>query len=243
MASISSTALRLAAIEALAPHALLTEPAPVWPTLAQGRVIDSGSTPIDRTDPTAGAAIISVYSDEAKGHPRGEAYGLDPQDLVIDLIFDIEIVTIEDGMLVVGQTDADAAAKLDLMAAQIRRVLTRGATAEAFRRLAKAFGPIDARGTRHPEMQAPLARLTLRIPVHVDDDDWDDVTEGLPSPASLIRPLLPVGSYGATLLAALADLHVAPDDPTPLEIIHFGFGDPVPETVETAPVHGTIVTS
>ncbi len=245
MASISTTALRLAAIESLAPSDFYGDPAAIWPTLVEGRVYDSGAVPFDRSidegGPGPGRVQVAVYADEARGAPRGESFGLAPQDLTIDLVFDVEIPVIESGEWGVGETDAAGAALLEVATAQIRRVLAVGATGTVFRRLAKAFGPIEARWSRHPELGVRLARLTMRLPVDIDDDDWSDVIDGLPAPSHRLRPLLPAASYGRAILDRVAATWTAPPDPSPLAQIRFGLGlGAPPATLAGAAIAGAV---
>lgn len=244
MSSISTTALRLAVIEALAPTPLIEAGAASgWPTMAGPMVLDTGSVTHDRTT-AHGAVVISVYSDEVRGAPRGDALGYDPQDLTIDLVFDVEmpIVDGDTGAVGIAACDADAAMRLDLCAAQIRRALV--VSPLLVPGLVKGYGRIESRWARDADLGVRLARLTLRVSAGIDDDDWSDVTDGLPWPASAVRAVLPPTSYGAGLLDRVAAVWSPPASPVPLEEIRFGF-DPdavdAPASTDTAAVQGGIV--
>lgn len=239
MASLSTTALRLAVIEALAPTALFTAVDPAWPTLLGPRVLDCGSIPWERSTPTPGEILGSIYVDEVVGEPRGPAQSYDPQTLTVHLIVDLEIPIVDgSGAMGIGTADGDATAKLELAVAQIRRLLVTSPLLVP--RLVRAYGRTETRWTRDPELGARLARLTLRLAIEIDDDDWDDVTDGLPSPASTVAAALPVGSYGAALLAAIAATWATPDDPAPLTEIRFAFGRTAPATFEEGEVRGAV---
>lgn len=244
MASISTTALRLAAIEALAPTDLILAGATTgWPTVLGPRIFDSGATTHDRVPSNPGDLIAAVYTDEMRGDPRGEEYGYAPQDLIVDLVFDLEIPILgEDGSLLVALADADASAKLELAAAQIRRVLARSPLLVP--RLVKSFGRIEARWTRDPDLGVRLARLTLRIPCAIDDDDWEEATDGLPSPASLVAAAMPAASYGAGILAQIAAAWTDPAELPRLAEIRLGLAvgaeAEAPSDVEAAAVRAAV---
>lgn len=239
MPSLSTTALRLAVIEALAPTAMFSAATPLWPTLLGPRVLDSGSIPWERTTIVPGEILGSVYVDEVTGEPRGPAQSTDPQDLTVHLVIDLEIPIVDgSGEMSLAFADGDAAAKLELAAAQIRRLLVTSPLLVPY--LVRAFGRSEARWTRDGDLGVRLARMTLRLAVEIDDDDWDAVTDGLPSPASMVAAALPPGSYGAALLAAIAATWVVPDDPTPLTEIRFAFGPETPATFEDGEVQGAV---
>jgi hypothetical protein len=121
--ALNRTALRLAVIEALAPHALHAIDSG-WPTLAGGRVIDTAlDRAFDGWDGTR-KCFVAVYIDGASRKAR------DDQDMARDSIDEctlgIEIALPlsakdEDGNLLAyaPQTDAEAEAMLDLIEAQI----------------------------------------------------------------------------------------------------------------------------
>jgi hypothetical protein len=246
--TIAATVLRLAVIEALAPHAELASDDPQWPTLAGAQIADSGLYITDRTSVDRAEVAISVSIDEIRGLERAESYGLARQDLDVVLICDAEIGVIDGSEAdAVGASPAEAAAKLEATIAQIRYALTLGATGVIFRRLAKAMPSFHARASREPGSAVPLMRLTLSATVTIDDDDWTDVVDGLPAPAHGVRDLFAADGYAAAVLAALAALWRAPADPTPLEIIHLGFAGfgagAAPATLAAADVHAAADTT
>lgn len=241
MASLSTTALRLAVVEALAPTPLFDASTPNWPTLLGPRVLDSGSVPWGRTVIDPGFVLGSVYVDETRADPPSDEHGYDPEYIEVGLVIDLEI-PIVDGAdeMGIGAADADAVAKLELAATQIRRVLATSPLLVP--RFVRGYRRFETRWDRDPELGVRLSRLMLRITVVIEDDDWDDVEGGLPAPASHVFAALPPGSYGGAVLAAIASTWEAPSDPTPLETVVFGFGPTMPDTLADAPVRGVVGT-
>ena len=123
--ALNRTALRLAVIEALAPHQLHAEGGN-WPTLAEGRVIDTALDRIfDGWDGTR-RCYVAIYIDGGERRARGgdqDDLAGDSQDfctLGIELAMPV-VTTDQDGnpLAYAPQSDADAEAMLDLLEAQI----------------------------------------------------------------------------------------------------------------------------
>ncbi len=239
MPSLSTTALRLAVIEALAPTAMFAADDPAWPTLLGPRVLDCGSIPWDRSTPVPGEILGAVYVDEVVGEPRGAAQSYDPQFLTVHLIVDLEIPIVDgSGAMTPAAGDADATAKLEVAAAQIRRLLVTSPLLVPS--LVRGYGRAETRWTRDPDLGVRLARLTLRLAIEIDDDDWGDMADGLPQPAASVAAALPSDSYGAAILSAVAATLTTPDDPSPLTRIRFAFGPDAPAIFEEGEVQGAV---
>lgn len=121
--ALNRTAMRLAVIEALAPHAL-RQTGTGWPTLAEDRVIDTAlDRAFDGWDGTQ-KCFIAVYVDGASRSARdNEDMARDARnECTLGLEIALPIVGKDEGgneLAYAPATDADAEALLDLIEAQI----------------------------------------------------------------------------------------------------------------------------
>ena len=124
--TLARTALRLAAVEALAAD-------PVIAALCDKRVFDSRLTDFDRKEPVP---VLIVATDDDQGEAYSQNGGL-PFDLTVDLSIEIAMkaVAVDDQDEVVGigtpATDRELEAALDLLEERAVAVLTAGDSAQA----------------------------------------------------------------------------------------------------------------
>ena len=132
--SLHRLALRLAAIEALCPYALMaTGP---WPTIAQHRVFDSRQEPIEALDPNEARPILIVYTESDESNPFGNAK-YPPDEHVVKLTVEcliasrgtMEIANADGTTSILGTltspiSDGTQEAVLDMLEALVRRALS-----------------------------------------------------------------------------------------------------------------------
>ena len=208
--SLARLALRLAAVEALCPHA--TGATGPWPTIAGPNVYDS------RLDPIAGAEtpeqlesavdgldnkpIVILYTEEDDLHPYTQKYDADEQvaTLVVELMIAakgyIEIDPGPDangnpqppqrlGSIEAPVTDREHEAMLDMLEAQVRFALkkeNRAPAAEAFRYVVMETRQVHSDPQRAHDRTVRLASRTVKYHLKLRKEVWPD-----PSAAGLAR--------------------------------------------------------
>lgn len=219
-----STALRLAAIECLAPTAALAG-GPAFPTLAGPNVLDSKRPEIGNLDLSRKfTPVISVYSGEAVSTLRGAAAASHDREATAILEFVAELAE------AVRPTEGDAYAEaivtgdpearivLDALVSQIRRTLEYGPGGAFFRKM-RLGSP--TRVVCEPQYVAELdlrvCRTFLTMEFVARDDAYVDAA-GLPEPAATLLAALPEDSYAKARLAALAAAFTAITRPALTEI-------------------------
>lgn len=229
--SLSRLALRLAAIEALCPAALLTVPGNRFPTLAGPRVYDSRIDAIESlSDQDRGQPIVIVYTESTKSSPyQGGVHR--PNEHFVDLVIEAPIaiggtMTVQDadgidvdvGTIETPVTDRQHEAMLDIHEGLIRRVFDRSAAVESaklFFRVVMEVREIDSEPLRDADKTTRLAQRTLRFVCKVKGDEWPPPSlspsalvglDRLPSPLSIVAAALPAGSAALELCTAAAAL-------------------------------------
>lgn len=217
--SLSRTALRLAVIEALAPHSQAVAPAPAWPTFAGAQVFDSQIAPValGRIDTALPVIVVSV--DAAKTGPRGTAQDVTPAgdgDEVATLACEIMVpVKIRDGeseaVSLVGPTDAMAKALLELIEDQIQQRLADARMNGPLQHVLVTISEIESQPYSDPDTDVLLSATRLELTCHIRQRErWP--TPGaaglarLPHPLREVAQALPPESYGGKVAAGLADL-------------------------------------
>ncbi len=253
---LASLALRLAAIEALRPTAALRADGP-WPTLAKRHVFDSRIDPIEDLSVGEARPIIVIYTDDDDSHEVGQRRGGPPYLLCVNLTFECSIVVkvqhdADPQSFTVGEpeTDAELAAALDLLGAQIYFTLNYHPTGEIFRRAcgSRIIG-LGSVVHRTSEEGRRLAHRTVTWKVLVNGDDAYcaaplSALQGfdlLPEPLRRVACMLPDGSYGRQVVDGLIAEPTFPQMPiaTPLQTVYLGGeahvpGTPVPTTPNAA---------
>lgn len=210
---LAAAALRLAAIEALAPTAALVA-GTGYPTLAGRAVFDSQAPSVnDLDDAKAWTPTLAVYSRSARAQRRGDAAALDDTEATATLEIVAELSVLakdEDGIYVdaAAGSDADARMVLEALLAQVRRVLMHAPEGAVFRGLTRGIDRIDYEPFAVPELGLRWQRITMVIAVALRDDCLTDAA-GLPEPLASLAAKLPAGSYAKARLAFLADQFAA----------------------------------
>ncbi|KFC63981.1 hypothetical protein FG93_05491 [Bosea sp. LC85] len=207
--SLSRLALRLAAIEALNPFALQSAATPIWPTGAEGRVLDSQLTPESFADEASKRLpVIAVFSDEAKT----EAYGT-AQDALIDgadhatLAFEIMVPAVmkldDGGSYIVPAVALDplAEAMLDMIDEQVRQVLTDARMSKPLCEILDTVTRVESKPWRDADLDTRLSALRVEFDCKLRKTDRRPPASAagfdrLPEPLRSVARSLPEGSYG-----------------------------------------------
>jgi hypothetical protein len=223
---LARLALRLAAIEALAPSALAaTGP---WSTMAGPRVYDSRQDPIDGLDASETRALLVVYTEADIAKPYGSGQTR-PDDTTVDLIVEAMIAT--RGSIIVDQPDGSTTtvgsvdqpvtdqyheALVDMLEATVRRRLLGGDAddnARLFRQVAVGILHVESVSQRVADRTIRLAGRTMTFKCKVRADTWPTTTQTglsrLPEPLASVAKALPAGA-ALDLCTALAASVPAP---------------------------------
>lgn len=212
--SLSQLALRLAVVEALAPHALLAANAAAgWPTLAHGRVADSDIPPQAATDDDARRPVILVFTDATEVEPQGTAQDVFEAFESVTLAFEVMVpvrLPETDNPAPVAQSDPLAEAMLDLMAEQIDQTLARARMEGALRHVLTAIAKGEQRGWQDADSGLRLSARRLEWTCRVRRTEpfprpWGaNPLERLPQPLRDVAASLPALSYGRVIAETLA---------------------------------------
>ena len=214
---LAAAALRLAAIETLAPTAAIVSGVG-FPTLAGHRVYDSRA--ISSADLERGVAFtpsLSVYTEDVRIERRGatatSVHGNARCDLVVvaelaELARDesgAEIREASGNLATDAVINGDAGMHLILSAltAQARAALVRAPAGVAFRRVAKAVPDVRIEAFGLPQYGVRFARNVMTLSFEIADDQFTDAA-GFPEPLRSVFAELPDGSYAKGRLAQLA---------------------------------------
>lgn len=255
-------ALRLAAIEALAPSAFAA--GSQWPTIAGPRVYDSLQTALDDTALREAVPILVVYTEDERATPQGRAdYPADAStvtlivEAMIGLPGRLEMDGKGGGTVVLPQpslSDQLHEAMLDALEAQVRLALSPSSyTGEgaAYRFVAMELRGIESLPWRSAEQADRLAVRTISLTVRVRETAWPrpgfvaqdaSGTDALPQPLRTVALALAPGSPGRMVCESVAELLRPPvvlPAPQPMHI----FAGMVPGVVpdDDAPLHGSTV--
>lgn len=240
---LSRLALRIAAIEALAPSDAVELGLPM-PTIAGNRVYDSRQSPIDSAADIEGKPIVIVYTEaqDFKPYPSGSTRADDTHvTLIIELMIASRgIVTIglpdgttqDVGTLDTPMMEGPQEALLDLLEAMVRRRLDTRADASPeglrFRNIAAGFKSIESVPARDDSRTVRMAARTLSFQAKIPMDRWPDATlspvtvtglDALPEPLRSLAKSLPASSPHLATCQAIASAIADPADLTPLQQI------------------------
>ena len=241
--------LRLTALEALRPSALLAANGP-WPTIAGKYVSDSRIDPIDDLGAEEKRPLVGVYTGDsslakiAQAGPRfykGE----------VDLIFEVSVVASynADGEVIVDYADTDAAVEtsLGVLEEQIYHALHFGPSGALFRQMVKL--PFDewhsTIKSRSGEEDIRLARRTLRARICVKESCYDPAPSAVPTdfdrlPSGLKAIATQLGESTYLHDLALGMARLAPVMPTRVNLNTVAItAAPQPGEADTAPVHAS----
>ena len=246
---LARTALRLAAIEALAPAAAVASGAPL-PTIAGPRVYDSRQQPLDAVDEIEGLPILIVYTENQEFLPYGTGTTR-PDNTTVTLIIEIMIaakalvtIAMPDGSTQdVGTLDTPIMegpqeALLDLLEATVRRrldgVFDVDAQTQLFRKVCGGFKHVHSIPARDDTRTVRFAARTLTFEAKVVMDQWPAPSlspssptgfDALPEPLKSVAKALPSSSPGFAICTLLAGAIVRPAALTPLSTISIGMDE------------------
>ncbi|WP_316215040.1 hypothetical protein [Bradyrhizobium sp. SZCCHNR2035] len=169
--------LRLTALEALRPSALLPTNGP-WPTIAGTYVSDSRIDPFDDLTDDEKRPLIAVFTENSSLSKIAQA-GPSFYKGEVDLVFEISVVANfhQDGEVIVDYADTDAAveASLGVLEDQIYHALHFGPTGALFRQMVKL--PFEEWHStikhRSGEENIRLAARTVRGRIRVKEACYD----------------------------------------------------------------------
>lgn len=224
---LARTALRLAAIEALAPFAQHGAPSPVWPTLAGMQVYDSQISPVALADIDRSLPVIVVMTDEtaikADGTDVTAEWSSAPQaeTLAFEIMVPVRLEA-EAGEAVqdVGPTDAAAEAWLDLIETQIKQHLDDARMTGPLGHVLSMVREVESRPWRDADTEIRLSARRLEFSCSVlRGERWPETLPAdpqpfdyLPSPLREVAKALPEGSYGHKIATMLGSLIGRPAD-------------------------------
>lgn len=216
--SLARTALRLAVIEALAPHALLAADGP-WPTIAGPRFFDSLVAPLDMTTLEHRVPVVGVFVDEQTTEGYGsatEVFGQGRQQ--VKLAFELVVPFVEEGEVGLGLTDAGLEARLDLLQYQILERLKAALHLKPLAAVLLSIGKVASTPWRDPDTQERLSSRRIELDAHIRQDKPVPATgmglDLLPDPLRGVARALPPLSAAYALCEALATL-LAPEPGLP----------------------------
>jgi hypothetical protein len=238
--SLARLALRLAAVESLAPVANAS--AGPWPTAAGPLIYDSRIDPIaaakSEQDYEAALAaldnkpIVTIYTEDDHALPYGAQKAF-ADEQTCTLVAEIMIAAIgaiqyqgpdgttkELGALEPGATDREREALLDLIDSQIRRVFDlRNQMAPLMTMVAMEMHSIHDDPHRDIHRTARLALRTVKFHIKVKKEVWPPIgtalgsgLEALPTPLREVGRALPDGSSGKAVVTFIAGSLQAPPD-------------------------------
>jgi hypothetical protein len=212
---LSAEALRLAAVEALRPHAAVIADAG-YPTLARHRVFDSRPVALEDLDRARDyTPVLALYTPESGAKLRGDASDASDTDADAMLDIDGELAVSDrdddgDFVNVMADTDPEARLVLAAMMAQVRYVLCHSQQGYVFRRICKQVLNAEFQTFAVPQLGLRYHRMKLRLNCQIRDDDFDVPAGELPEPMRSLYAALPAGSYAKGKLGELA-AHFNPD--------------------------------
>lgn len=207
--------LRLCALEALRPSALLASDAG-WPTIAGKYVSDSRIDPIDDVELDERRPLIAVFTEASSLTKIAQAGPLFYKNEV-DLVFEISVVgkyPVDGGEPIIDYADTDAAIEVMLgsLEEQIYRCLHDGPTGALFRQMAKLpFDDWISTPHRSGEENIKLARRKVSTKIRVKETCYQapigDAPQGfdrLPPALKSIAERLGESTYLADLALGMA---------------------------------------
>ena len=205
--ALERTALRIAAVEALAPADQYGAAQPVWPTLAGGHVYDSHMQPVDdlTADEKRPIVVVTTERDETAAPQR---HGGRPAERTVELRVEMSVVA---ALEVEGQTyvvalpgnDPEVEAQLDLLEEQVDFALRIGPSGALYRaigggRIISTTSDPDRAGEEAVRLSMRSLVLTVRLTAACFDAAPPTVASGfdrLPEPLRTVALALPATSY------------------------------------------------
>lgn len=231
---LAAAALRLAAIEALCPHSVVSvdtgQPSYAgYPTLARNRVFDSRAAGLQDLDRNRSfTPVLALYSPENGRQLRGEMTDADDVacDAMLDIVAELAVHDVDIGengqseefAAAMASDDPDARLVLEALVSQCTYVLehSHSSGARLFRRICARVIKAESVTFGVPQLGLRFHRVTTRLHCAVRSEDFDVPAGELPEPIRAVFNALPDGSYAKGKLAALA-AHFNPDVPPALD--------------------------
>ncbi len=192
---LARTFLRLCALEAVRPSALLEQNGP-WPTMAGAHVFDSRFDPIDDLDAAERRPVIAIYTEDDHQEKIAQA-GPIYYKSATDLTFEIAVFTLGEevpgGDFVAGvpYTDAETEASLDALENQIWHALHFGPSGHLFRKIAKVPAlNWQSHAMRGSQEAVRLAARTIRARFDVREVCYQAVPDAPPTGLNRLPPAL-----------------------------------------------------
>lgn len=218
--SLNRLALRLAAVEALAPT-----DAAEFPTLAGDQVFDLGADIAGLEGGAEERIWIDVYTEDHQREPAGNARDLTGgQDEEVMLALECCIAPGAPAGANAFQLMARTMARLDHFEAQATRALeVNRRSGGLLAHVVIHFRKMQSSATVDTDLGRPIAvrrvELTCRVRVTGEPNFTATGLARLPSPLREVAMRLPVGSYGGAFAAEIAADLFADPAPVPLETL------------------------
>jgi hypothetical protein len=245
--------LRLTALEALRPSALLPSAGP-WPTLAGAYVSDSRIDPIDDLNAEERRPLIGVFTEASSLHKiaqNGPRFYLGEVDLVfeVSVVANYQIAGQDGAEVIVDYADTDAALEtvLGVLEEQIFHALHFGPSGALFRKMVKLPFTEWHSTIKHRagEENVRLAARTIRARIAVKETCYDAAPitvptdfDRLPSGLQAIAGQLTESTYLHDLALGMA--RVAPVMPVRVDLNSVAItAPPQPGVTGTVPVEAS----
>lgn len=221
---IGRTFLRICALEALRPSALLGTPSPEWPTLASDFVFDSRLDPIDEFKDDTARFVVSIFTGDDE-QSRVAQSGPVLYESAVELLIVIAVIgrVRQDNAYVCGlaYSDLELEADLDLVEQQVWWALHFGSSGSLFRKMAKMpFESWLSTVERSAEEGARMAMRTIKVKVPLREQCYQGAPTAplvgfarLPSGLKEIAESLGASTYLRDIARAVAD--ASPTMPVP----------------------------
>lgn len=240
---LSSTALRLAALEVLRPTEAINGEAD-YPTLAGKLVLDSHQAAVsDMNEGKPFTPVIALYSVDATGENRGgDIDDIDfDQESVLEIVIEMAVnqaLEAGDGEVMapvmVGDlsaaNDIEATRDLEMLATQVRRILEDSPEGHIFRAQHRGCRRYDMEPLAEPSLGLRWHRMTLRMTYGVKSDRFDEET-GRHVGLDRLIAALPADSIVRTDAEAI-NSRFAPHTRTPLKVPDVAEANDKPTTLE-----------
>lgn len=206
---LCAEAMRLAAVEALAPTVAISSGGP-FPTIARSRIFDSRPIAIEELDPFEGfdfTPTVALYTDDSQSTRRGDsatsAIGFAKATLTAVCELAVKISDDDEPYAdAMASGSADAKLVLGALCAQVKQALTVGPSGAHFRRIVKSIDEVRCDAFALPDMGMRWMRTTMRMSCSIADDEFTDAA-GLPQPIQRLLMNLPDESYAKAKLQQL----------------------------------------
>jgi len=235
---LAAEAMRLAAVEALAPTASIRAGGP-FPTSAREKVFDSQAIRFeDLADGVEFTPTVALYTDDSRSVRAGEgaASTIGFATATLTAVCELSVGITGDGdpyADAMAETDPMARLVLGALCSQVRQTLVRGPTSEPFRRVVKSIEEVRIEPFALPDMGLRWMRSTIRFTCAIADDEFIDAA-GLPQPIRRLMEALPPGSYAKAKLEALHAAFLATDRDALQSIRLSTRGDPAVDPAEAS---------